>query len=449
MTPLHTDAEVSLTLFWGAPAPGNVIAHTSVCARRPVRVGETTECDVFLPCLPRDLVTFRGGEHVIAPPPGSRVRIGGRELSCAPFVAAHERAIDVALETLCVRVVIQPRAALPPLSLPQDREPLFAMALSALLHLSLIVVHMVFLPHPAKAEELDLKTMLALIEASDARGASNALEADRASDVATSLAPSATSVVPAPPRAAFVSRQERALEQAPLVPASREEALAEAASFGMVGLLRNTATQDAPSVAWGAPGGGDASRGMWATDLSDALGAGSLGLSGVGEGCGGCAGEQIALGSIGTVGRGVADVHPRLIAECEPGLTCTRARPRAHVALAPTLRCPPEDDSCASIVDGRLPPEAVQRVVRANMGRMRLCYEDGLRNNPSLAGRITVRFVIDRDGTVAFAKESDGSFPDGRVGACVVQGFRSLSFPDSEGGVIDVSYSLSLSPISS
>src|SRR5262249_37300578 len=35
-------------------------------------------------------------------------------------------------------------------------------------------------------------------------------------------------------------------------------------------------------------------------------------------------------------------------------------------------------------VTGNLPPEVVQRIVRQNFGRFRLCYENGLRNNPTL-----------------------------------------------------------------
>ena len=38
----------------------------------------------------------------------------------------------------------------------------------------------------------------------------------------------------------------------------------------------------------------------------------------------------------------------------------------------------------ATSVSGRLPPEVIQRIVRQNFGRFRLCYENGLRSNPNL-----------------------------------------------------------------
>ncbi len=51
-------------------------------------------------------------------------------------------------------------------------------------------------------------------------------------------------------------------------------------------------------------------------------------------------------------------------------------------------------------VSGHLPPEVVQRIVRQNYGRFRQCYENGLRTNPNLTGRVTARFVIGREGSV-------------------------------------------------
>ena len=63
----------------------------------------------------------------------------------------------------------------------------------------------------------------------------------------------------------------------------------------------------------------------------------------------------------------------------------------------------------ATSVSGRLPPEVIQRIVRQNFGRFRLCYENGLRNNPNLQGRVAVRFVIGREGDVIAASSRFGA----------------------------------------
>jgi Ca-activated chloride channel family protein len=99
----------------------------------------------------------------------------------------------------------------------------------------------------------------------------------------------------------------------------------------------------------------------------------------------------------------------------------------------------------ATSVSGRLPPEVIQRIVRRNFGRFRLCYEKGVRVNPTLAGRVQVRFVIGTDGSVMNATGS-GDLPDKDVVACVASAFRGLSFPQPEGGSVTVSFPISFFP---
>lgn len=97
-------------------------------------------------------------------------------------------------------------------------------------------------------------------------------------------------------------------------------------------------------------------------------------------------------------------------------------------------------------VSGRLPPQVIQRIVRQNFGRFRLCYEKGLIANPNLEGRVSVRFVIGRDGAVASASNGGSSLPDASVVSCVVSAYYGLSFPKPEGGIVTVSYPLTFNP---
>jgi hypothetical protein len=97
-------------------------------------------------------------------------------------------------------------------------------------------------------------------------------------------------------------------------------------------------------------------------------------------------------------------------------------------------------------VSGRLPPEVVQRIVRQNFGRFRLCYENGLRNNPNLQGRVAVRFVVGRDGAVSNVGNGGSDMPDGGVVSCVVRAFYGLSFPEPERGIVTIVYPIMFSP---
>ncbi len=88
----------------------------------------------------------------------------------------------------------------------------------------------------------------------------------------------------------------------------------------------------------------------------------------------------------------------------------------------------------------------IRRIVRQNDGRYRFCYESGLKANPNLQGRVTVRFLIDRTGAVAVASDSGSDIPDENVRRCVVSSFAALSFPPPDSGVVTVVYPIVFSP---
>jgi hypothetical protein len=94
-------------------------------------------------------------------------------------------------------------------------------------------------------------------------------------------------------------------------------------------------------------------------------------------------------------------------------------------------------------VSGRLPPEVIRRVVQRHLPRIRLCYENGLKKNPDLKGKVVVKFVIGRDGSVSTASGAGSDMPDVGVVSCVVTAVRGMSFPQPEGGIVTVTYPFS------
>ncbi len=101
----------------------------------------------------------------------------------------------------------------------------------------------------------------------------------------------------------------------------------------------------------------------------------------------------------------------------------------------------------AVAANGRLPPEVIQRIVRQNFGRFRLCYENGLRTNGALSGVLSTQFVIDKDGAISsVSTNAKSTLPDPNVRACIRRAFGGLSFPKPEGGIVTVIYPLHFSP---
>ena len=227
---------------------------------------------------------------------------------------------------------------------------------------------------------------------------------------------------------------------------ARAEALREAEQFGMIGIL-NTAMAGDPNTPT-APWGRDDSLGtdevsargnLWGSDIHDAFGAGGLGLSGIGEGGGGL-GEGIGLGDIGGLGHGAGTGTGQGFG---PGHGFGFSHGRAggtHQPRSIRMRTP------STTVSGRLPPEVIQRIVRQNYGRFRMCYEQGLTTNPNLEGRVAVRFVIGRDGAVSNAANGGSDLPNAGVVDCVVRAYYGLSFPSPEGGIVTVVYPIMFSP---
>lgn len=225
---------------------------------------------------------------------------------------------------------------------------------------------------------------------------------------------------------------------------ARAAALRDAANFGMIGLIQSGLGGDpnAPIASFGRAdslGNDDKSAlgNMWGNTIDESAGAGGLGLTGVGEG-GGSRYEGIGMGSVGTIGHGAGLGKGQGFG---PGGGSSFGRNgRTHVAGAPKVR------NVGTSVVGRLPPEVIQRIVRQNFGRFRLCYENSLRNNPNLQGRVAVRFVIGRDGAVSSVANGGSDLPDSSAVSCVVRAFYGLSFPQPEEGIVTVTYPIMFSP---
>jgi hypothetical protein len=224
---------------------------------------------------------------------------------------------------------------------------------------------------------------------------------------------------------------------------AREHALHDAESMAVIGMLSSMASSDpnAPVVPWGSVlNGADAVSKigtLFGGTIDDGRGAGGLGLHGLEEGGGGTA-HGIGLDGVdalahagGTCASGPCDGHGHGIG----GL------PGGHVQ-----HFKPPREGPITVANGRLGAEVIRRVVRLNSGRYRACYEGALRTDPSLAGRVTVKFVIDRTGAVALAAEGGSDIPDEGVRRCVVSSFLSLSFPPPENGSVTVVYPIVFSP---
>lgn len=96
---------------------------------------------------------------------------------------------------------------------------------------------------------------------------------------------------------------------------------------------------------------------------------------------------------------------------------------------------------------GSLPKQEIDAVIKANMAAIRTCYTTRLKEIRGLEGKLTVKFVIAADGTVASAIEKSSTLDDAPMSACVCDVFRGLHFPEPHGhGIVIVSYPFIFTP---
>jgi hypothetical protein len=89
----------------------------------------------------------------------------------------------------------------------------------------------------------------------------------------------------------------------------------------------------------------------------------------------------------------------------------------------------------------------IDKVIKQNMNRLRYCYQRELSKDPTLSGKIVVKFSIDKAGGVSSAAIKSSSMNSAAVESCMTKTFMSFKFPEPKGGgVVIVSYPFMFSP---
>jgi pSer/pThr/pTyr-binding forkhead associated (FHA) protein len=158
------------------------------------------------------------------------------------------------------------------------------------------------------------------------------------------------------------------------------------------------------------------------------IGSGGLGARGSGLGGGGTA---EGLGGLGTKGRGsggsgYGSGGGNFGSKGEGGIGTVGGDP---------------------IILGALDKSLIDAVIKRNMSQIRYCYQRELTKNPSLGGKITVKFVIAKDGTVSSATTKTSTMNNPTVESCINSRFMRFQFPEPKGGgIVIVSYPFIFSP---
>jgi len=156
------------------------------------------------------------------------------------------------------------------------------------------------------------------------------------------------------------------------------------------------------------------------------IGSGGLGSRGSGLGGGGTA---EGLGGLGTKGRGSG--------ASGYGSGGGNFGPRGEGGVGKVGGDP--------IVIGALDKSLIDAVIKRNLNQIKYCYSRELTKDPTLGGKVVVKFVIAKDGSVSSADVKQGI--NGAVDGCIKGRFMRFKFPEPKGGgIVIVSYPFIFSP---
>jgi hypothetical protein len=195
---------------------------------------------------------------------------------------------------------------------------------------------------------------------------------------------------------------------------------------GLLGVLGRGGSAGLSTVFGSGGLGGDlkgAVGNMFGPVVGDSYGLGGLGIRGSGKGGGG-SGETIGIGAVGTKGRGGG------YAGYGTGVGGLGKKGDRDVNVA----------TGTAVVMGSIDKELIRKVIQDHAAQIRYCYEQQLAINPKLQGKVSIKWIINGDGSATSA-QVDGSattLEDGKVHECMMSRITSWQFPKPKGGGIAV-----------
>jgi hypothetical protein len=443
--------ELDVTIFWSKGGDRSALTQKSLPLEGELAVGEDTA--LTIPGLAKHtLVSTVGSVTTVTPPAGATVFVD-RLMHTGPFTLTAGQTADVTIGDFVVALGVSAAEAKPAADLrgAVRRSALGTILGSAFVHASIFASMAFFMPSLSEASMEDVNrdqiaTMKQYLASSAAAEQDAKPETAQNDGSGAETTPSTKDPGGQTGDATVKDTGKKWAAQGDARPEdqklARDHALAEASDFGLLQML-GTTDPKAPTVPWGTVmlGANKESKlgNLWGGDIGDALGttyALSDGPNCTGPDC-----------SHGVDLKDVGNLTSRTLSHCAgdhcdaSGVDHGGPVPRGHQTSAPKLRPDP-----AISTNGHIDPEVIRRTVRQNEGRMIGCYTDGLRKNPGLEGRVAVKFVIGRDGSVTMAQDGASDLPDPAVRACVVQSFYQMSFAPPKDGTVRVTYPFTFSP---
>jgi hypothetical protein len=116
--------------------------------------------------------------------------------------------------------------------------------------------------------------------------------------------------------------------------------------------------------------------------------------------------------------------------------------PKSEVRVSGTVAAEEAEVDSSDIDQGKL-----GAFVRARMGLIKACYENALKRNPSLRGKLSIRFTILETGGIADIAVALNSLGSSEVASCITNTMRTWRTQFRPEGPVTVEYPFVFSPV--
>lgn len=185
------------------------------------------------------------------------------------------------------------------------------------------------------------------------------------------------------------------------------------------------------------PGGGDA--------IADVLGSTGSGTNVAEALAGATAGGALTAGSGG--GNGIANPQGDTGGKVAGiGATQTSGAGTVDTGRKQVVKVPQVVDSVPEVDSSEVKPKDLARFIQSRKASIQRCYENGLKRDPSLKGKVMVRFDLTPQGRASNVEVEESTLRSDEVINCIKTTMRAWTFPFKPSDDVPVSYPFIFSP---
>ncbi|NPC72365.1 energy transducer TonB [Corallococcus exiguus] len=185
------------------------------------------------------------------------------------------------------------------------------------------------------------------------------------------------------------------------------------------------------------PGGGDA--------IADVLGNSGSGANVADALAGATAGGALTAGSGG--GNGIANPQGDTGGKMAGiGATQTSGAGTVNTGQKQVVKVPQVVDSVPEVDSSEVKPKDLAREIQRRKASIQRCYENGLKRDPSLKGRVMIRFDLTPQGRASNVEVEESTLRSDEVINCIKTTMRTWTFPFKPSDDVPVSYPFIFSP---